>query len=142
MIKSLINIERTVDLCVTDDKVLPTDERPRNGHKLLNQTTTQRDLKNRMHGHKLKHNKYSNRTLNHIHVPHEGHVTVLYWTNSGNRSWTVTVDSKNFICYLPSHLRNMAPHANFYKLISIEKLIVSVCRYHRYVLYNGIKSIY
>jgi len=21
-----------------------------------------------------------------------------YWTNSGNRSWTVTVDSKTFIC--------------------------------------------
>jgi len=31
-------------------------------------------------------------------ILHEGHVTVLYLTNSGNRSWTVTVDSKNFIC--------------------------------------------
>jgi len=31
-------------------------------------------------------------------ILHEGHVTVLYWTNSGNRSWTVTVDNKNFIC--------------------------------------------
>jgi len=36
LIKSLINIERTVDLCVNDDKVLPIDERPQNGHKLLN----------------------------------------------------------------------------------------------------------
>jgi len=25
-------------------------------------------------------------------------VMLPYWTNSGNRSWTVTVDSKTFIC--------------------------------------------
>ena len=36
LIKSLINIERTIDLRVTDDKVLPTDERLQNGHKQLN----------------------------------------------------------------------------------------------------------
>ena len=36
VIKSLINIERAVDLCVSDDKVLPIDERLQNGHKLLN----------------------------------------------------------------------------------------------------------
>jgi len=36
LIKPLINIERTVDLCVTDDKVLPIDERGQNGHKQLN----------------------------------------------------------------------------------------------------------
>jgi len=32
LIKSLINIERTVDVSVSDDK----DARPQNGHKLLN----------------------------------------------------------------------------------------------------------
>ena len=32
----------------------------------------------------------------------------------------------------------MAPHANFHQLISIEKLIVSVCRYHMSYLYADI----
>jgi len=36
LIKSLINIERTVDLFVSDDKVLPIDKRLQYGHKLLN----------------------------------------------------------------------------------------------------------
>ena len=36
LIKSLINIERTVDLFVSDDKVVPIDERLQYGHKLLN----------------------------------------------------------------------------------------------------------
>jgi len=45
LIKSLINIERRIDLCVSDDKVLPIEERPQNGHKL----------------HDLNHNEYSNR---------------------------------------------------------------------------------
>ena len=35
-IKSLINIERTVDLFVSDDKEVPIDERLQNGHKQLN----------------------------------------------------------------------------------------------------------
>jgi len=35
LIKSLINIERTVDLCVSNDKVLVIGERPQNGHKVL-----------------------------------------------------------------------------------------------------------
>ena len=32
----------------------------------------------------------------------------------------------------------MAPHANFHQLISIEKLIVSVCRYHMSYIYADI----
>jgi len=43
LIKSRINIERTVDLCVSDDKVLPIDERPQYGHKLLNWETWKQD---------------------------------------------------------------------------------------------------
>jgi len=46
-----------------------------------------------------KKNSETSTQLNDVDILHEGHVTVLYWTNSGNRSWTVTVDSKNFKLY-------------------------------------------
>jgi len=36
LIRSLVNIERTVDLHASNNKALPIDERLQNGHKLLN----------------------------------------------------------------------------------------------------------